>query len=251
MALCEIHMENFSVFSDGKISLSPNINVFIGANGTGKTQLLKAVYGCCELTADHCENFQACFQLNAKTKSLARNKKQNVCHFSLASTDQEAKIMTHHLLESDDAGVQTVSYEHSLFKKNQCRFELEAEGFKKIGILWQLLMNETIMENTILLWDEPEANLNPEFLPVIADCLLALSRQHVQILISTHSYILAKYIEIRAKDTDKVLFHSLYKKDDGLVYDEQQKKFSALQNNTIVTAFEALMDEIYMGKVGE
>ena len=102
----------------------------------------------------------------------------------------------------------------------------------------------TITENTILLWDEPEANLNPEFLPVIADCLLSLSRQHVQILISTHSYILAKYIEIRAKDTDKVLFHSLYKKDDGLVYDEQQKKFSALQNNTIVTAFEALMDEI-------
>lgn len=29
--------------------------------------------------------------------------------------------MTHHLLESDDAGVQTVSYEHSLFIKNQCR----------------------------------------------------------------------------------------------------------------------------------
>ena len=334
MALCEIHMENFSVFSDGKISLSPNINVFIGANGTGKTQLLKAVYGCCELTADHRENFQACFQLNAKTKSLARDKKQNVCHFSLASTDQEAKIMTYHLLESDDAGVQTVSYEHSLFikkinavylpvkdmlthsrgllamahkyndfpfdktlldsiecagrwglkqpsalaksilplldplingtiaidndefyivKKNgqKINFELEAEGFKKIGILWQLLMNETITENTILLWDEPEANLNPEFLPVIADCLLALSRQHVQILISTHSYILAKYIEIRAKDTDKALFHSLYKKDDGLVYDEQQKKFSALQNNTIVTAFEALMDEIYMGKAGE
>ncbi len=30
-----------------------------------------------------------------------------------------------------------------------------------------------------------------------------------------------------------------------------RKKFSALQNNTIVTAFEALMDEIYMGKAGE
>lgn len=31
-----------------------------------------------------------------------------------------------------------------------------------------------------------------------------------------------------------------------------RKKFSALQNNTIVTAFEALMDEIYMErKAGE
>ena len=106
------------------------------------------------------------------------------------------------------------------------------------------MMNETITENTVLLWDEPEANLNPEFLPVIADCLLALSRQKVQILISTHSYVLAKYIEIRAKENDKVLFHSLYKKNDGWVYDEQKRKFSDLQNNTIVTAFEALMDEV-------
>lgn len=327
MALRKIHMENFSVFSDGNIALSPNLNVFIGANGTGKTQLLKAVYGCCELTTDHRENFQACFQLNAKTKSLARDKKRKVCHFSLSSMDQEAQIITHHLLASDDAGVQNVSYENSLFtkkinavylpvkdmlthsrgllamahkyndfpfdktlldsiecaghwglkkpselakqilplleplingtiaidndefyiiKKNgqKINFELEAEGFKKIGILWQLLMNETITENTVLLWDEPEANLNPEFLPVIADCFLALSRQKVQILISTHSYILAKYIEIRAKENDKVLFHSLYKKNDGLVYDEQKRKFSDLQNNTIVTAFEALMDEI-------
>ena len=29
-----------------------------------------------------------------------------------------------------------------------------------------------------------------------------------------------------------------------LVYDEQKRKFSDLQNNTIVTAFEALMDEV-------
>lgn len=56
MALCEIHMENFSVFSDGKISLSPNINVFIGANGTGKTQLLKAVYGCLHCQKKWTEN---------------------------------------------------------------------------------------------------------------------------------------------------------------------------------------------------
>lgn len=30
--------------------------------------------------------------------------------------------MTHHLLESDDAGVQTVSYEHSLFTKKSMLF---------------------------------------------------------------------------------------------------------------------------------
>lgn len=43
--------------------------------------------------------------------------------------------------------------EFYIVKKNgqKINFELEAEGFKKIGILWQLLMNETITENTILL----------------------------------------------------------------------------------------------------
>lgn len=334
MALCEIEMKNFSVFSDGKISLSPNLNVFIGANGTGKTQLLKAVYGCCELTADHRESFQSCFQLNAKNKSLARDKKVKICHFSLSSTDQTTKIVTDHLLDASDADVKTITYENSLFpqkvsavylpvkdmlthsrgllamankyndfpfdktlldsierasrwglkkpsalakkilpfleplihgtidiendefyvlKQNGQRvnFELEAEGFKKIGILWRLLMNETIIEGTVLLWDEPEANLNPEFLPVVADCLLELSRQNVQVLISTHSYILAKYIEIRARDKDQVRFHSLYKEKDGLVYDEQKEKFSDLHNNAITTAFEALMDEIYAKQVGE
>ena len=115
MALCEIEMKNFSVFSDGKISLSPNLNVFIGANGTGKTQLLKAVYGCCELTADHRESFQSCFQLNAKNKSLARDKKVKICHFSLSSTDQTTKIVTEHLLTASEYEVKTITYENSLF----------------------------------------------------------------------------------------------------------------------------------------
>lgn len=38
-------------------------------------------------------------------------------------------------------------------------FAVEAEGFKKIGLLWQLLMNGSISEDSILIWDEPEANL--------------------------------------------------------------------------------------------
>lgn len=43
----------------------------------------------------------------------------------------------------------------------EINFAVEAEGFKKTGLLWQLLMNEIITPNSILLWDEPEANLNP------------------------------------------------------------------------------------------
>lgn len=69
----------------------------------------------------------------------------------------------------------------------EINFAVEAEGFKKIGLLWQLLMNESITPNSILLWDEPETNLNPAFIPKPAECLLALYRNNVQIFLSTHN----------------------------------------------------------------
>ena len=99
----------------------------------------------------------------------------------------------------------TVVFENDEFyvRKNNgqlIRFELEAEGLKKIGLLWQLLMTDNLNENSILIWDEPEANLNPRFLPQIVECLLELSRHGVQIFLSTHNYIFAKYFNVRAKN---------------------------------------------------
>ncbi len=41
-----IHLENFTVFSDATFDFSPGVNAFIGANGSGKTHLLKAMYAC-------------------------------------------------------------------------------------------------------------------------------------------------------------------------------------------------------------
>ena len=49
----------------------------------------------------------------------------------------------------------------------------------------------------ILLWDEPEANLNPELFPLVAEILLELQKNDVQIFVATHSYNFAKYLEIR------------------------------------------------------
>ena len=128
-------------------------------------------------------------------------------------------------------------------------FELEAEGYKKLGILWQLLMNESIVPGTVLLWDEPESNLNPEFLSITADILLALSRLGVQIIFSTHSYILAKYIELKMNQDDKVLFHAFYY-ESGLVHCESTRNFKDLKHNSSMNAFEVLMDEIYKDQVG-
>ena len=43
--ITRLELKNFMVFSDLAVDFSPKINVIIGENGTGKTHLLKAVYG--------------------------------------------------------------------------------------------------------------------------------------------------------------------------------------------------------------
>ena len=48
--LTRIYLEKFTAFERLKLELSAGINVFLGANGTGKTHLLKAAYTACELS---------------------------------------------------------------------------------------------------------------------------------------------------------------------------------------------------------
>ena len=36
-------------------------------------------------------------------------------------------------------------------------FSLEAEGLRKLGLIWKLIRNGLLEKGTVLLWDEPEA----------------------------------------------------------------------------------------------
>ena len=46
--LTRIRLERFTAFGRLDLELTPGINVFIGANGTGKTHLLKVAYAACD-----------------------------------------------------------------------------------------------------------------------------------------------------------------------------------------------------------
>lgn len=116
---------------------------------------------------------------------------------------------------------------------SQVVFDLEAEGIKKLALLWQLIMNGSIQKGSVIFWDEPESNINPKLIPVLVDILLELSNNEVQIFISTHDYILAKYIEVKSQDDDEILFHGLIKTKDGVKV-ETQNKFMFLSNNSII-----------------
>lgn len=48
MPIKSAHLQNFTVFKELQMNFSNGVNVVIGTNGTGKTHLLKSMYGICE-----------------------------------------------------------------------------------------------------------------------------------------------------------------------------------------------------------
>lgn len=125
-------------------------------------------------------------------------------------------------------------------------FNLVAEGIRKIALLWQLIKNGTLEHGSVLFWDEPEANINPKYIPVLAEMLLMLQRDGVQVFVATHDYFLSKYLEIKREDKDNIAYYSFYKEEGGeSVLCEKSETFSNLEHNAILSTFRQLYrDEI-------
>lgn len=167
----------------------------------------------------------------------------------------------------------TVVYENDTFyilKKNgmKVEFSFEAEGLRKFGLLWKLIRNGLIEKDTVLIWDEPEANINPELIPVLVDILIELKNNGVQIFIATHSYNLAKYFEVKRTKINQVMYHSLYHKNEldentesNLdiinIFDvkgvqvQSNEYFGKLKKNPIIDADSLLLDKVIEGNFNE
>ncbi|MCD8129805.1 MAG: AAA family ATPase [Lachnospiraceae bacterium] len=141
-------------------------------------------------------------------------------------------------------------------------FSLEAEGLRKLGLLWKLIRNGLLENGTILLWDEPEANLNPELYALVAEILLELEKNGVQIFAATHNYNFAKYLEIRRERKEQVMYHNLYlgsideadrvmetnawAEDSGrTVFGQSAYRLEDLRPNHLIIADSKLLDEVY------
>ena len=122
-------------------------------------------------------------------------------------------------------------------------FNLVAEGLRKIALLWQLIKNGTLEKGSVLFWDEPEANINPKYIPVLAELLIMLETEGVQLFVSTHDYFLSKYIEVKRRQDSKVQYISLYKNENSKVLCEIAPEFELLEHNTIMDTFRQLYRE--------
>lgn len=69
---------------------------------------------------------------------------------------------------------------------------LLSEGMRKLASILRLLQNGELRETGLLLWDEPEANLNPKLTVVIARALARLAANGVQVVLASHDYLLTE-----------------------------------------------------------
>lgn len=79
---------------------------------------------------------------------------------------------------------------------------LVAEGIRKLAMLARLISTGSLLDKGYLFWDEPESNLNPKLIRLIADFLIRLCEHGMQVFIATHSLFLLREIEIRLASTE-------------------------------------------------
>ncbi len=142
----------------------------------------------------------------------------------------------------------TVLFENNryyiLHEDHKIGFQYEAEGFKKFSVLWRLIENGILSNGSVLFWDEPEVNINPQNISMLTDMLFALQKAGIQIFLATHNYVLAKYLEIKKSEQDHILFHSFYK-DGSHIALESKSTFMDLTHNAIADAYNKLLDEVF------
>lgn len=148
------------------------------------------------------------------------------------------------IIQNDIRG-KVIRKEETFFLRNrqgELEFTLLAEGMRKLALLWLLIQNGTLLDGSVLFWDEPEANLNPKKIGTLVEILLELQRMGVQILLATHDYVLLKEFDLRMGPDDKLLFHALFRDDVGKVRHQATDDFLAIHPNAIADTFLELYD---------
>lgn len=96
-------------------------------------------------------------------------------------------------LESDELGRLYLRFDDG----GKIEAPLVSEGYRKLATLAYLIQNGSLALHGSLFWDEPEANLNPRLMGALADTLVQLAADGVQIFIATHSLFMMREIALR------------------------------------------------------
>jgi ABC-type ATPase involved in cell division len=327
MSLTKIQCERFTAFENITIDFSPGVNVFVGANGTGKTHIMKIAYAACDVTKtklDFAEKISRVFLPSGRAlgRLIKRHKTSSRGSITVYRTRGKLRAsFTNHTTKADSATVtgaddwysrpiesvyipvkemlsnapgfrslynqreihfeeiyadildrayrpslrgpvdsarkdllsklqkaidgKVVVKKEEFFLKNRkgnLEFTLLAEGMRKLGLLWLLIQNGTLLDGSTLFWDEPETNLNPKMFGVLMEIILELQRSGIQVFMATHDYVILKELDLRKRETDKIVYHSLYSDDAGEIKCQTTTRYLDIHPNAIAQTFADLYD---------
>ena len=124
---------------------------------------------------------------------------------------------------------------------------LVAEGLRKLASIMYLILNGELSKNSVLFWDEPESNLNPALIKVVASFIKLLAEDGVQVFIATHDYLLTHLLSLNAEyrkieDAPDMKFFCLSKNELGSVVVEEGETLIQINNNPILEEYAQFYD---------
>ena len=286
-------IKNFGPLPNGEYQFAPGLNVVVGENGLGKSQLLKLLYAVLKVNADakdftkaalqkaYADKLVGVFRPDALGRLAKRKQGRERCEVRLEMDDSAlscafgfasqaksevqldklpakaleqapAYIPTRELvtlcpwfgplydnfhLRFEESWRDTVSllgapsvkgarekkaaellkpleeamggkvvvdsgtgeFYLSIPGEGSMEMPLVAEGLRKLAMLARLISTGALLDKGYLFWDEPETNLNPKLIKVLARSILTLCQQGIQVFIATHSYFLLKELDLLSR----------------------------------------------------
>lgn len=128
-----------------------------------------------------------------------------------------SEISGEFIFEGNEISFKDNSFDQKISKN------LVSFGMTNLGMLNALIKNNVIKKGSYVFIDEPETNLHPDWQVLIIRSLVALSKAGVNVIITTHSTEILKYIEVtfskikaeEGKDKVKELLSINYLDTDG------------------------------------
>jgi energy-coupling factor transporter ATP-binding protein EcfA2 len=340
MTVSKLALQNFTAFEQVEFNFSPGINVFIGANSTGKTHVLKSLYTVLKV----CEIGQRSSALDSnKLRGLLHDKFVGVFrpdrlgrlvrrapgrksalleldyvqraglsqHIGVRITTQDRlAVIDDNQLPTPSSSVYVPSREFlsiyegfsAAYEQRETAFDetyydlsralsllplrgprlqdvkklieplegviagrvfqergrfyvgmpegkleahLVAEGYRKLASLMYLITNGSLIQQGILFWDEPEANLNPKLVTVVVRFLKRLAESGVQVFLATHDYLLSQELSMLAEYSSEapLRFFSLFRlSEKDAVRLECADSLAEIEHNPILDEYAAYYD---------
>lgn len=139
---------------------------------------------------------------NELKKALTRRVDQDIWYELFNDIEENTETFTDILKEILHGELDVSESRRGVVYKDEelnTSFEIEnvASGMKNLLVIQKLLQNGSLKRNSILLIDEPESNLHPEWQVKLAEVLVLLNKElNVKILINSHSPYFMRAMEV-------------------------------------------------------